>query len=65
MKALIDTYRGWTVWCEFEPGERFAEVITWTAEKEGETVTLEAPTYNALRKLIDVREEVNRENRIC
>lgn len=55
MKALIDTYRGWTVWCEFEPGERFAEVRAWTAEKENETVILEAPTYDALRELIDLR----------
>lgn len=56
MKALIDTYRGWTVWCECEPGERFAEVRAWTAEKEGETATLEAPTRTALIKLIEMRE---------
>jgi len=58
MKALIETYCGWNIWYEFEPGEQFVEARTWTwtAEKEGETVTLEAPTHTALRELIDIRE---------
>ena len=56
MKAIIDDYKGWTIWCEFGPGERFVEAQTWTAEKEGETVVLEAPTNVALRELIDMRE---------
>lgn len=56
MKAIIDDYKGWTIWCEFGAGERFIEARTWTAEKEGETVVLEAPTNIALRELIDMRE---------
>jgi hypothetical protein len=56
MKARIDDFMGWDIWCEFEPGERFIEARTWTAEKEDETVTLEAPTYKALRELIKMRE---------
>lgn len=65
MKALIDEYEGWAIWGEWQPAERFVKAVSWTAEKEGETVTLEAPTHAALRDLIDMREEVNRENRIC
>lgn len=65
MKALIDEYKEWDIWGEWEPGERFVEESTWTAEKEGETVTLEAPTHAALRELIDMREEANREDRVC
>lgn len=66
MKARIDDYMGWSIWCEFEPGERFAETCTWiaekwTAEKKDETVVLEATTCTALRELIERREGENGE----
>lgn len=62
MKALIDEYKGWAIWGEWQPAERFIEAVSWTAEKDGETVTLEAPTHTALRRLIDMREAQNEES---
>lgn len=61
MKARIDDYMGWVIWCEFEPGKRSAETCAWiaekwTAEKKDETVILEAPTCTALRELIELKE---------
>lgn len=56
MKALIDEYKGWAIWGEWQPAERFVETVSWTAEKEGETVTLEASALPELIKLIEMRE---------
>lgn len=56
MKALIDEYKGWSIWGEWQPGERFVENVRWYALKDGETVTLEADTVAALKELIDMRE---------
>lgn len=56
MKVFVTNYLGWDVWKELETGERFARVRTWTASKGSETVILEAPTYDTLRELINMRE---------
>ena len=56
MKALIDEYKGWAIWGEWQPAERFVEAVSWTAEKEGSRVTLQADTVKALKDLIDQRE---------
>lgn len=56
MKAQIDEYKGWQIWGEWEPGERFVENVRWYALTDGETVTLEAHKIDDLRELIDMRE---------
>lgn len=54
MIAKIDTFKGWEISARFEPdceSDRI-KAVSWTASKEGETVTLEAPDLNTLKDLI-------------
>ena len=56
MKAQIDQYKGWYIYGEVDSSGRFAQVITWTAEKDNDSTTLQAGTVTALKELIDLRE---------
>lgn len=63
MKAQIDEYKGWTIFGEVNTKSRFEQVVRWTAEKSGETVTLEAERVSTLKDLIDARENNPQEGR--
>lgn len=54
MIARIDTFQGWEISARFEPDYEADRIkaVSWTASKEGETVTLEAPDLNTLKNLI-------------
>lgn len=57
MIAKMDTFAGWEISARFEPdceADRI-KAVSWTASKEGETVTLEAPDLNTLKDLIRAR----------
>lgn len=56
MKAQIDQYKGWYIYEEVDTSGRFAQVVTWTAEKDGSRVTLQADTVKTLKELIEQRE---------
>lgn len=54
MIAKIDTFKGWEISTRFEPDYEADRIkaVSWTASKEGETVTFEAPDLNTLKDLI-------------
>lgn len=54
MIAQLDKYKGWDVLAEMKPNRN--DKPRWYAEKDGETVTLEAGNLESLYKLIDIRE---------
>ena len=61
MKAQIDEYKGWQIWGEWGPGERFVENVRWYALKDGETVELDSDSIAGIVELIKMREEANDE----
>lgn len=56
MKAQIDEYKGWQIWGEWEPGERFVENVRWFALKDGESVRLDSDSIAGIVELIKMRE---------
>lgn len=56
MRIDMHSHLGWKIWAHLSAGGRFVNIKTWTAKKEGETVTLEASELPELIKLIEMRE---------